>query len=89
MYICLGNCIDAKYQGYFWLVQVSSLDYPTLRYLLMIVRSDKILQVRTYDIFITYDKYYQTPRMWLFGYDEVYFHEGILRYAVSNCHIGA
>jgi hypothetical protein len=33
--------------------------------------SDKILQVRTYDVFITYDKYYQTPRMWLFGYDEV------------------
>ncbi|CAJ0833288.1 18979_t:CDS:10 [Entrophospora sp. SA101] len=32
--------------------------------------SDKILQVRTYDLFITYDKYYQTPRMWLFGYDE-------------------
>ncbi|KAI9498655.1 autophagocytosis associated protein [Zychaea mexicana] len=33
--------------------------------------NDKILQVRTYDVFITYDKYYQTPRMWLFGYDEV------------------
>ncbi|KAF9408311.1 E2-like enzyme [Podila epigama] len=31
---------------------------------------DKILSVRTYDVFITYDKYYQTPRMWLFGYDE-------------------
>jgi ubiquitin-like-conjugating enzyme ATG3 len=32
--------------------------------------SDKVLQVRTYDVFITYDKYYQTPRIWLFGYDE-------------------
>ncbi|CEI91861.1 Putative Autophagy-related protein 3 [Rhizopus microsporus] len=31
---------------------------------------DPVLQVRTYDVFITYDKYYQTPRMWLFGYDE-------------------
>ncbi|KAI8577522.1 hypothetical protein K450DRAFT_201043 [Umbelopsis ramanniana AG] len=30
----------------------------------------KILQVRTYDVFITYDKYYQTPRLYLFGYDE-------------------
>ncbi|KAH8552087.1 autophagocytosis protein [Umbelopsis sp. PMI_123] len=30
----------------------------------------KILQVRTYDVFISYDKYYQTPRLWLFGYDE-------------------
>ncbi|RKO93207.1 autophagocytosis associated protein [Blyttiomyces helicus] len=25
---------------------------------------------RTYDMSITYDKYYQTPRVWLFGYDE-------------------
>ncbi|KAJ3022925.1 UNVERIFIED_CONTAM: E2-like enzyme [Siphonaria sp. JEL0065] len=25
---------------------------------------------RTYDISITYDKYYQTPRLFLFGYDE-------------------
>eukprot|EP00029_Vermamoeba_vermiformis_P014119 TRINITY_DN921_c0_g1_i1.p1 TRINITY_DN921_c0_g1~~TRINITY_DN921_c0_g1_i1.p1 ORF type:complete len:313 (-),score=121.83 TRINITY_DN921_c0_g1_i1:70-954(-) len=25
---------------------------------------------RTYDISITYDKYYQTPRVWLYGYDE-------------------
>lgn len=25
---------------------------------------------RTYDLSITYDKYYQTPRMWLSGYDE-------------------
>lgn len=29
----------------------------------------KILQVRTYDVHITYDKYYQVPRMWLMGYD--------------------
>lgn len=34
------------------------------------VRSDKIMAVRTYDCLITYDKYYQTPRMWLVGYDE-------------------
>uniref|UniRef100_A0A674MSX8 Ubiquitin-like-conjugating enzyme ATG3 n=1 Tax=Takifugu rubripes TaxID=31033 RepID=A0A674MSX8_TAKRU len=31
---------------------------------------DGILQTRTYDLCITYDKYYQTPRLWLFGYDE-------------------
>jgi hypothetical protein len=30
-----------------------------------------LIQVRTYDCSITYDKYYQTPRMWLQGYDEV------------------
>ncbi|TFY82459.1 hypothetical protein EWM64_g1560 [Hericium alpestre] len=29
-----------------------------------------LLQVRTYDVMITYDKYYQTPRIWLVGYDE-------------------
>jgi len=35
------------------------------------VDGDEILQTRTYDLNITYDKYYQTPRLWLFGYDEV------------------
>ncbi|WVQ80953.1 hypothetical protein IAT38_003060 [Cryptococcus sp. DSM 104549] len=29
-----------------------------------------LLQVRTYDCIISYDKHYQTPRFWLFGYDE-------------------
>jgi len=32
--------------------------------------TDNILKTRTYDLSITYDKYYQTPRVWLFGYDE-------------------
>lgn len=31
---------------------------------------DGIFKTRKYDINITYDKYYQTPRVWLFGYDE-------------------
>ena len=30
-----------------------------------------IMQTRTYDLNITYDNYYRTPRLWLFGYDEV------------------
>lgn len=30
----------------------------------------RIIHTRTYDLTITYDKYYQTPRLWLFGYDE-------------------
>lgn len=47
------------------------------------VYSDKILQVRTYDVFITYDKYYQTPRLWLFGYDEVSRHLNILYLTIS------
>ncbi|WFD44972.1 E2-like enzyme [Malassezia psittaci] len=33
-------------------------------------RSASTMAVRTYDCMITYDKYYQTPRMWLIGYDE-------------------
>ncbi|XP_026314474.1 ubiquitin-like-conjugating enzyme ATG3 [Hyposmocoma kahamanoa] len=32
--------------------------------------TDDILRTRTYDLHITYDKYYQTPRLWLIGYDE-------------------
>lgn len=31
---------------------------------------DNILRTRTYDLHITYDKYYQVPRLWLAGYDE-------------------
>ncbi|XP_063710127.1 ubiquitin-like-conjugating enzyme ATG3 [Culicoides brevitarsis] len=31
---------------------------------------DSILRTRTYDLHITYDKYYQTPRLWVVGYDE-------------------
>ncbi|TYJ51828.1 hypothetical protein B9479_007586 [Cryptococcus floricola] len=33
-------------------------------------RNSNLLQVRTYDCIISYDKHYQTPRFWLFGYDE-------------------
>ena len=31
---------------------------------------DHIVSTRTYDLMITYDKYYQVPRFWLVGYDE-------------------
>lgn len=30
----------------------------------------ELLPVRRYDLSITYDKYYQTPRFWIMGYDE-------------------
>lgn len=33
-------------------------------------KNENILKTRTYDIAISYDKFYQTPRVWLFGYDE-------------------
>jgi len=33
-------------------------------------KDDNIEKTRTYDISITYDNYYQTPKLWLFGYDE-------------------
>jgi len=35
------------------------------------VAEDNILKVRTYDLSITYDKYYQTPRVWMMGYTSV------------------
>ncbi|ORZ01563.1 autophagocytosis associated protein [Syncephalastrum racemosum] len=50
--------------------QVAEEEDPSLATVAPAKENDKILQVRTYDVFITYDKYYQTPRMWLFGYDE-------------------
>jgi ubiquitin-like-conjugating enzyme ATG3 len=30
---------------------------------------NNIMKVRTYDLSITYDKYYQTPRVWIMGYE--------------------
>jgi ubiquitin-like-conjugating enzyme ATG3 len=33
-------------------------------------QDDQVVHTRTYDLHITYDKYYQTPRLWLAGYDE-------------------
>lgn len=33
-------------------------------------KKSAILKTRRYDLTITYDKYYQSPRMWLFGFDE-------------------
>lgn len=32
---------------------------------------DEIFKTRTYDLHITYDKFYQTPRLWIYGYNEV------------------
>ena len=32
--------------------------------------SEGFVRTRSYNISITYDKYYQVPRCWLFGYDE-------------------
>ncbi|KAG2482477.1 hypothetical protein HYH03_018584 [Edaphochlamys debaryana] len=32
--------------------------------------ADNIMRTRTYDLYITYDQYYQVPRFWLVGFDE-------------------
>jgi hypothetical protein len=32
--------------------------------------SSGIKRTRTYDLYITYDQYYQVPRFWLVGFDE-------------------
>jgi len=39
-------------------------------YLKAVEPEDNFIKTRTYDLSITYDKYYQTPRVFLFGYDE-------------------
>jgi len=43
---------------------------PSSDYFVSSAPGADIVQTRTYDLTITYDKYYQTPRLWLFGYDE-------------------
>jgi len=34
------------------------------------IHSENVVKTRTYDISICYDQFHQTPRVWLFGYDE-------------------
>lgn len=36
--------------------------------------TDSVVHTRTYDLHTTYDKYYQTPRLWICGYDEVIYY---------------
>jgi hypothetical protein len=43
---------------------------PPQRYLRAEEPADTIMRTRTYDLYITYDQYYQTPRFWLVGFDE-------------------
>jgi len=38
-------------------------------YLVADAPEETIVKMRSYDLSITYDKYYQVPRLWLFGYD--------------------
>jgi len=58
-------------------LDLTRLKEPTKKHSVGSTRTDSaseggsgILQTRTYDLNITYDKYYQTPRLWLFGYNE-------------------
>lgn len=39
---------------------------------------DSVVHTRTYDLHITYDKYYQTPRLWVVGYNEVRFRSVVI-----------
>lgn len=34
------------------------------------LRASNVVSSRSYDLYITYDKYYRTPRVWLFGWGE-------------------
>jgi len=48
----------------------SSSSTASRPYMTAVEPEDNIVKTRTYDISIVYDKYYQTPRVYLFGYDE-------------------
>lgn len=47
---------------------------------------EEILATRTYDLNITYDNYYRTPRLWLTGYDEVTANS-LLNHYLNRCMI--
>lgn len=66
-----GRVIDARYDLSFLISHQSLMSKITFHSTSQIEPAkDNLLSVRTYDVMITYDKYYQTPRVWLIGYDE-------------------
>ncbi|KAK6632146.1 E2-like enzyme [Polyplax serrata] len=54
----------------FPVVEDESVVSPPIKEVEGVTETGDILRTRTYDLHITYDKYYQTPRLWLYGYDE-------------------
>lgn len=48
----------------------TNVNVPLTKMISVSEPADTMVQCRRYDISITYDKYYQTPRVWLLGYDE-------------------
>ena len=71
--VASGGVIDARRVSLPYLHHtMSSLFCPNIPRSQIEVAKGNLLQVRTYDVMITYDKYYQTPRIWLIGYDEVH-----------------
>ncbi len=44
--------------------------FATDKYVVKNEGEDTVYKNRTYDLSITYDFYYQTPRLWLLGYSE-------------------
>eukprot|EP01040_Poterioochromonas_malhamensis_P012476 gene12476-13649_t len=47
-----------------------ALDEATQKLSIAEGSASNVMKVRRYDVSITYDNYYRTPRIWLFGYDE-------------------
>lgn len=44
--------------------------FGTGKYVVMNEQEDTVQKTRTYNLSITYDFYYKTPRLWLIGYSE-------------------
>lgn len=63
--LCVANRSQASLQ-----VVGKSIVPVTGEYLTAVEPEDAFVATRSYDISITYDKYYQTPRVYLFGYNE-------------------
>lgn len=53
------------------LLEESAKDKATVAAAPFVVGPPAEDRTRTYDLSITWDKYYQTPRLWLFGYNEL------------------
>lgn len=65
-------CLELEFYIYLWFYfKVTVYLEQKIDRKLSTESADGILKTRTYDLHITYDKFYQTPRLWLYGYNEV------------------
>lgn len=69
----LISFFEFEFHVFLYTLQATAIILPQEKVRVTVEPADtdnQVIHTRTYDLHITYDKYYQTPRLWVVGYDE-------------------